>query len=59
MKLADATVVAPMDFMRLPLVALVGFLLYNEQVDLALFLGAGLILTGNLMNIRKEHSRTA
>ncbi|WP_259780407.1 DMT family transporter [Aestuariispira ectoiniformans] len=59
MKLADATVVAPMDFMRLPLVALVGFLLYNEQVDLALFLGAGLILTGNLMNIRKEHRRTA
>lgn len=59
MRLADATVVAPMDFMRLPLIALVGFFLYQEQIDFALFLGAGLILLGNLANIRSERRRAA
>lgn len=57
MRLADATVVAPMDFMRLPLVALVGFFVYQEQIDVTLFLGAGLILFGNLANIRSERRR--
>ena len=30
---AEATVVMPMDFLRLPLSALIGFLLYSEQID--------------------------
>lgn len=54
MRLADATVVAPMDFMRLPLIAVVGFLFYQEAFDPLLLIGAGLILFGNLINIRKE-----
>ena len=49
---ADATVVVPMDFLRVPLAALTGWLVYAEQVDLFTALGAALILAGNLLNLR-------
>lgn len=51
---ADATVVMPMDFLRLPLAALIGFLLYSEQIDVYTAVGAGLILAGNLFNLRRR-----
>ncbi|MGE0281135.1 MAG: DMT family transporter [Rhizobiaceae bacterium] len=49
---ADATVVMPMDFLRVPLTALVGYLLYSETIDIVTALGAVLILLGNLLNLR-------
>src|ERR1700709_427645 len=49
---ADATVVLPMDFLRVPLTATVGWLIYSERLDLFTVLGAALILTGNLSNLR-------
>ena len=49
---ADATVVIPMDFLRVPLTAAAGWLLYSERLDLFTVLGAALILTGNLLNLR-------
>lgn len=49
---ADATVVVPMDFLRVPLTALTGWLLYSEQLDAFTVLGAALILAGNLVNLR-------
>ena len=49
---ADATVVLPMDFLRVPLTATVGWLLYSERLDLFTVLGAMLILTGNLLNLK-------
>jgi drug/metabolite transporter (DMT)-like permease len=49
---ADATVVVPMDFLRVPLAALVGWLVYAERVDTFTMLGAALILTGNLLNLK-------
>ena len=49
---ADATVVIPMDFLRVPLTATVGWLLYAEQLDMFTVLGAVLILAGNLFNLR-------
>src|SRR5580698_7914592 len=49
---ADATVVLPMDFLRVPLTATVGWLVYSERLDLFTVLGAMLILTGNLLNLR-------
>lgn len=49
---ADATVVVPMDFLRVPLTAIAGWLIYNEQIDLFTALGAALILSGNLLNLR-------
>jgi drug/metabolite transporter (DMT)-like permease len=49
---ADATVVLPMDFLRVPLTAVAGWLIYSERLDLYTVLGATLILTGNLLNLR-------
>ena len=57
-RLADATVVVPMDFMRLPLIALVGYLFYQERVDGYLLVGAALMFSGNLINIRAEQRKT-
>jgi drug/metabolite transporter (DMT)-like permease len=51
MQHADATVVVPMDFLRVPLTALVGWLVYSEGVDLFTALGVGLILAGNVLNL--------
>jgi drug/metabolite transporter (DMT)-like permease len=48
---ADATVVLPMDFLRVPLTATAGWLIYSERLDLYTILGAALILTGNLLNL--------
>jgi drug/metabolite transporter (DMT)-like permease len=49
---ADATVVLPMDFLRVPLTAAAGWLIYSERLDIWTVFGATLILTGNLLNLR-------
>ena len=53
MQLADATVVVPMDFLRVPLTALAGWLAYSEKLDLFTLLGIGLILIGNVLNLAR------
>jgi drug/metabolite transporter (DMT)-like permease len=58
MRYADATVVVPMDFLRVPLTATAGWLIYSERLDAFTLLGAALILTGNLLNL-KPGSRIA
>lgn len=55
---ADATIVSPMDFSRLPLSALVGWLLYSERIDMFTAVGALLILAGNVVNLRRATRRT-
>lgn len=52
--LAPATTVAPMDFIRLPISALVGVLLYEEPLLATLFIGGGLILLANYLNLRQK-----
>ncbi|MHC2371586.1 drug/metabolite transporter (DMT)-like permease [Bradyrhizobium diazoefficiens] len=52
MRYADATVVVPMDFVRVPLTATAGWLLYSERLDGWTVLGAALILFGNLLNLK-------
>jgi drug/metabolite transporter (DMT)-like permease len=47
----------PLDFLRLPLIALVGYALYSERVDEFLVLGAGLILAGNFINLNRERKK--
>jgi len=55
----DAGVVVPLDFMRIPLIAVIGWWLYGEPLDVFVFLGAGLIITGILWNLRSEAARTS
>lgn len=56
---ADTTVVMPMDFLRLPLSALIGWLLYQEQIDMFTGAGALLILGGNLVNLQRRTAADA
>jgi uncharacterized membrane protein len=53
----DATLVVPLDFLRIPLIALVGRLVYGEALDPFVFLGAGLIVIGIVWNLRMETRR--
>lgn len=49
---APASVVMPMDFLRLPAIAVVGWALYGEPLDAPVFVGAALILGGNALALR-------
>jgi drug/metabolite transporter (DMT)-like permease len=53
----DATVVVPLDFLRIPLIALVGWLFYNEGLDVFVFVGAAVIIAGVVWNLRDEARR--
>ena len=59
LSLAPASIVMPIDFARLPTVAILGALIYGEQLDPFIFLGAALIFGGNYLNITKGQSRRA
>jgi drug/metabolite transporter (DMT)-like permease len=49
----DVSVVMPIDFLRLPLGALVAWLVYAEVLDPFLVVGGALILAGNWVNLRR------
>jgi len=53
----DAIMVVPLDFLRIPLIAVVGLLLYREPLDPFVFVGAGVIVAGILINLRAETAR--
>ena len=50
----DATMVVPLDFMRIPLIAFVGWQLYGEPLDPYVFLGSGCIVVGLLYSLNRE-----
>lgn len=52
LRLAEASLVAPMDILRLPLIAVVGAVLYSESLDGWVALGACLACLGNWLNLR-------
>ncbi|MEP1519555.1 DMT family transporter [Ascidiaceihabitans sp.] len=54
LSIAPATVVVPIDFIRLPVIAVIGMLTYNEAVDIWVFVGAAIIFAGNYFNIYTE-----
>ena len=59
---ADAVVVTPVDFFRLPLIAIIGLLFYGEDWDVLILVGGAVIFSGNLINLwseRRSGSRTA
>jgi drug/metabolite transporter (DMT)-like permease len=57
MKLADAMVVVPIDFIRLPLIAVVGALAYGEPFDPLVIAGAAVIFAGTYFSISRERAK--
>ncbi|HET7766731.1 MAG TPA: DMT family transporter [Burkholderiales bacterium] len=53
-RIADAMVVVPIDFLRLPLIAVVGALFYGEPLQLVIMIGAAIIFAGTFYSIRRE-----
>jgi drug/metabolite transporter (DMT)-like permease len=53
-KLADASVVVPIDFTRLPLIAVVGAMFYGEPFDPWIIVGALVIFAGTYYSLRRE-----
>ncbi len=57
LSIAPASIVTPMDFLRLPLIAVIGMLFYSEPLDGYVFLGAVIIFGANYANILNETRR--
>ncbi len=54
LSLADATLVIPIDFLRLPMIVVIGIVFYAEPFSAYTVLGAFLMFAGNYYNIRAE-----
>jgi drug/metabolite transporter (DMT)-like permease len=52
--LADATIVTPMDYLRVPLIAVVGWLAYAEALDPFVLIGGAVIAAANIINLLAE-----
>jgi drug/metabolite transporter (DMT)-like permease len=53
-KVADASLVVGIDFIRLPLIALIGALAYGEEIDPMVFVGAAVIFAGTYYSLSRE-----
>ena len=51
LSLAPLNIVMPLDFIRLPTIAVVGMILYGEPIQMMIFVGAALIFGANYLNI--------
>jgi len=58
MAIAEAMTVVTIDYLRLPIMVMLGWLLYGEQLDTGFLLGALLIVAANLLSHRRllKHS---
>jgi drug/metabolite transporter (DMT)-like permease len=54
LRIADATLVIPIDFLRLPLIAVVGMMFYAEPLRPSILIGAAVIFAGTYYSIRRE-----
>ncbi len=59
MRHADASVVVPVDFFRLPLIAVVGALFYGEPFEPAVLIGAAMIFLGTWFSLARESRRVS
>jgi drug/metabolite transporter (DMT)-like permease len=59
MKLADASLLGPVDFMRLPIAAAMGWILFGEYSDMETWIGAAIIFVAVLVITRREATRKA
>lgn len=57
LSLAPASVVTPIDFLRLPLIAFIALLIFGEPTSTSTFLGAALIFAANYANVLGESRR--
>jgi len=51
LSIAPATVITPVDFLRLPLIAVIGLMVYSEAIDALTLLGAAVIFGANYLNL--------
>jgi len=54
LQLADASVVSPIDFTRLPIIAVIGYVFYSEPLDIWIIVGAVVIFVANYVNILSQ-----
>ncbi|AML52720.1 DMT family transporter [Falsihalocynthiibacter arcticus] len=54
LSLAPAASIMPIDFARLPVIAILGFFLFNETVDIYVWIGAIIIFGANYLNLVHE-----
>lgn len=54
LRMLDASIAIPIDFFRVPLIALVGFYFYGESIEIWLLIGAAMIFGSNYYALRKE-----
>lgn len=52
--LADASLVIPLHYIRVPLIAALGWLLYDETVEIWLWIGAAIIFAGTMITVRGD-----
>lgn len=57
MKLADASVIIAADFIRLPVAAVLGLLIFSEFIESAVIAGGALIFSGVLFSAWAEHRK--
>ncbi|MEE9426580.1 MAG: DMT family transporter [Paracoccaceae bacterium] len=57
LSIAPAAVVMPVDFVRLPVIAIIGFALYNESLNLPVIIGGVIIFAANYLNIAAERPK--
>ena len=55
LRIADATLVIPIDFLRLPLITVVGMMFYGEPLQPSILIGAAVIFAGTYYSIRREN----
>ena len=51
--LADVSVVAPLDFLRLPVTAALALLVFGEVVPLTTWIGAAIIVAAVMLSLRR------
>jgi len=59
LKRLDASILIPIDFLRVPMAAVVGYYFYAEAIDLWVFLGGGIILLSNFQAVMAERRKSA
>lgn len=54
LKIAPAVIVSPMDFLRLPVIAMIGAIFYDEAINMWVIVGAVTVFAANFWNIWEE-----